>query len=387
MQLDQLQADTELGNMSNSIGFEINRNKFITALGHVQSVVERRNTIAILSNVKIDVSSGEITLTSTDMEISVCETIEATTLKNGSLTVNANTLYDIIRKLPDNSMVNVEGDSDNLGKISIKSALCDFSLASLPSKDFPLIESGEMSNNFDISSAQLVSLIDKTKFSVSNEETRYYLNGIYLHTLDNQLIAVATDGHRLAKIAIDAPDNITQMQGVIVPKKTIGEIRRLAEQAESKISISISDKKIKLSFGNVVLVSKLIDGTFPDYTKVIPNANDRSMILNTQDFVKSVDRVSTISSNKTKAIKFFVTKDKLVLKSSSEENGSAQEEIKVQYDNEDLEIGFNARYVLDILAVIDSENVEVLFSEIGAPTLIKDCDDSSVTFVVMPMRI
>lgn len=378
-------------NESASIDLTVDTGKLQKALGHVQSVVERKNTIAILSNVMLEVSSDSISLTATDLEIAITEKLEANVEVAGSLTVPANTLYDIIRKLPDNEQVRIKGDASESGKILVKSNLCEFSLSCLPANEFPVIEKGDMQYNFELSPVELTNIIDKTRFAISNEETRYFLNGIYFHTKIeddiNKICAVATDGHRLAKVQIDSPDGLEGMQGVIIPRKTILELRKLVENLNENVFISMSDTKIFFSCGNAQLLSKLIDGVFPDYEKVIPFANDKVLEVKTKSLIKSIDRVATIASEKTRAIRLVIESGKLTLHASNEDNGTGNEIIEAEYSDDKIDIGFNSRYLLEMLSGIENETVKFFFNDGSSPALVKDGVDETSLFVVMPMRI
>lgn len=376
---------------ASDISFTVDRSVLLKSLAHVQSVVEKRNTIPVLSNVKIEVKDGTLNLSATDMDIAITESVEASVKKEGELTAPAHTLYDIIRKLPDGSEVEITGDADKTGKIKVKAGSCNFSLATLPSTEFPMMEKGELSHEFLITPAELSALIEKTKFAISTEETRYYLNGIFLHTKEtdsgNALCAVATDGHRLAKVEIDAPEGSAGMPGIIVPRKTVAEISKLIAEAEGDVIVSLSDSKICFECGKAVLISKLIDGNFPEYSRVIPSDNDKQMEINTQNLIKAVDRVSTITSDRTRSIKFALNSGKLELLAANEENGTAREEVECQYEAGSIGIGFNSRYVLEMLSGIEGENVQMVFKDDNSPAIVKDTGDSSVLFVIMPMRI
>jgi len=381
------QDENQTQQVSSSLDFTIDKSQLLKALGHVQSVVERRNTIAILSNVKIEAFSGQISLTATDMDIAITERVDADIAQEGALTVAAHTLYEIVRKLPDGSQVSIKGDADQTSNLEIHSGSCNFSLACLPVADFPVMSKGDMPFEFSLTAAELSALIDKPRFAISTEETRYYLNGIYLHSTDNMLCAVATDGHRLAKIEIEAPEGASGISGVIVPRKTVVELKKLLDEAEDDVEISLSDTKICFVCSNAVLLSKLIDGTFPDYNKVIPQANDKSLVVDSATLTKAVDRVSTISSDKTKAIKLLVSPGKVTLSATSDDNGAANEEIEATYNSDNVEVGFNSRYVLDMMSVIEGDEAEFVFADGSAPVLVKDSADSSSLYVIMPMRI
>lgn len=367
----------------------IERAALLKALGHVQSVVERRGTIPILSNVKIEASGDSLSLTATDMDIAVVEKTKADVKEQGRTTVPAQTFYDIIRKLPEGSQVEMALATGG-AKLSLRAGSSKFSLSTLPVDDFPVMAEGDLPVKFTVTTAECNALIDKTRFAVSTEETRYYLNGIYLHVTEGSsgvLRSVATDGHRLARIEIPLPKGAAKMPGVIIPRKTIGEIKKLTEDGVTHVEISLSESKIKFACGNAVLVSKLIDGTFPDYERVIPSGNDKIMEVNAKDFSNGVDRVSTIASEKTRGIRLAVSQGKLTLSSDSPEHGTATEELDVTYSAEPVEIGFNSRYLLEMMAQIEGETAQFVLSDGTSPALVRDTADVSALYVVMPMRV
>ncbi len=368
----------------------IERASLLRSLGHVQSVVERRNTIPILNNVLMEAANGTIKFTATDMELSISESVEAETGGQGATTAPAHTLYDIVRKLPDGAQVALEtGDGD--GQLALHSGRSNFQLASLPPADFPALGDEDLPHHFTLSAADARSLIDQTRFAISTEETRYYLNGIYLHAAERDgvavLRAVATDGHRLARFDMPLPDGAADMPGVIVPRKTVNELRKLIDESDADISVGLSDAKIVLAFDDVVLTSKLIDGTFPDYERVIPSGNDKTMEVDRKSIREAVDRVSTISSEKSRAVKLALSDSTLVLSATSAENGSAVEEIEVSFSGEGLEIGFNSRYLLDIAEQIEGGEAQFQFSDAASPTIVRDAGDESALYVLMPMRV
>lgn len=383
--------ETESG-ISQALSVKVERAVLLKALGHVQSVVERRNTLAILANVKIEAQGGNLSLTATDTDIEITESIAVEVEEEGAITVPAHTLYDIIRKLPEGSQVELTGTDAGGGKLKINAGSCNFSLASLPVNDFPMMDGGDMTHSFTLAPAEIVALIDKTKFAISTEETRYYLNGIFLHTKDDaknggKLCAVATDGHRLAKVEIDAPAGARDITGVIIPRKTVGEVRKLVEDGATEIEIALSDTKISFICGGAVLISKLIDGTFPDYERVIPGDNDKEVELDSGALARAVDRVSTISSEKTRAVKITLEEGKLVVSATSEENGAAKEELEVEYSEKAFDIGFNSRYLLEMMSVLKGQKVQISLKDGNAPALVRDSEDPTALFVIMPMRI
>jgi DNA polymerase-3 subunit beta len=363
----------------------IERATLLKSLGHVQSVVERRNTIPILSNVLIEArDDGSIRLMATDLDLQVDESIQANVSQAGATTVSAHTLFDIVRKLPEGSQVELTAAE---GKMQVVAGRSRFNLSTLPRDDFPVIAEGELPTRFELPAATLRQIIEKTRFAISSEETRYYLMGIFLHVIDDQLRAAATDGHRLARVTVGKPDGADGMPDVIVPRKAVAELYRLLEEVEGSVEISLSPTKVRFGLGSAVLTSKLIDGTFPDYNRVIPTGNDKLLKLDPKSFSAGVDRVSTIASEKTRAVKMSVDRDKITLSVTSPENGVATEEIPADYGNDGLEIGFNARYLLDILSEIDGDTVEVHLADAAAPTLLRENDKSNALYVLMPMRV
>jgi DNA polymerase III subunit beta len=368
----------------------LERSNLLKSLAHVHRVVERRNTIPILSNVLIRTDGGVLKLKATDLDLEAQETVVAMVERPGATTVPAHMFYDIIRKLPEGAQVSLETTADG-ATLAIASGRSKFALQMLPESDFPDITVGEMSHRFTLKARDLKTLIDRTQFAISNEEIRYYLNGIFLHTVDTangpRFRAVATDGHRLARADVAAPSGSEGMPGVIVPRKTVGEIQRLLEDPEADAAVELSEAKIRVTLGDVVLTSKLIDGTFPDYGRVIPQGNDKELKVDRAEFADAVDRVSTISSERGRAVKLALTEGKMVLTVVNPDSGSATEEVIVEYDDEPLEIGFNARYLLDITGQLTTETAVFRLADPGSPTLIQDADDSETLYVLMPMRV
>lgn len=369
---------------------EIERGELLKALSHVTSVVERRTTIPILSNVMLKASGDALMFKATDLEREVSESVGAKVSTPGTLTVPAHVLHDIVRKLPEGAEIEMKRDGDK-ERLTITSGHSRFSLQTLSADDFPDLAVGEIGHEFTMEAGDLKRLIDKTRFAISTEETRYYLNGIYLHPAETAgtktLRAVATDGHRLAQVELPLPKGAEGMPGVIVPRKTVHELTRLLEDTSAKVKVGVSQTKVKFEIGPVVLTSKLIDGTFPDYGRVIPHNNDKEMKVPNASFKSAVDRVSTIASERGRAVKLNVGKDKLILTVNNPEGGSATEEIPVGYTAGPLEIGFNARYLLDIADQLESEDARFLLADPGSPTMVRDGGDGSALYVLMPMRV
>jgi len=358
----------------------------LKALGHVHRVVERRNTIPVLANVLIRAEGRQLSLKATDLDIDIVETIPAEVSEAGTTTVPAHVLYDIVRKLADGAQVSLDQDGQ-AGQVALRSGRSRFSLQTLPEADFPDLAPGEMSHQFTIAAGELRGLIEKTQFAISTEEKRYYLNGIYLHAVEGKLRAVATDGHRLALADAALPQGADGMPGVIVPRKTVSELQKLLTEGEQQVDVSLSGVKMRISAGAVVLTSKLIDGTFPDYLRVIPTRNDKSLTVERDDFARSVDRVSTISSERGHAVKFSLGDGKLTLSVHNPDAGQAVEELSVDYEASPLEIGFNARYLLDIIGQLQGDTALLKLADSGSPTLIQDKEGASNLYVLMPMRV
>jgi len=367
----------------------IERAVLLKSLGHVQSVVERRNTIPILSNLKLDASDGALALNATDMDLDIIESVAADISTPGATTAPAHTLYEIVRKLPEGSQVDINADGE--GHLVLSSGRSRFTLSCLPADDFPVLSGGDFGHEFTLPVGEVRAMIDKTRFAISTEETRYYLNGIYLHAgdLDGTAVlrAVATDGHRLARVDQPLPAGAKGMPGVIVPRKAVGELRKLVDETTEDIAVSLSENKIRFSFDDVVVTSKLIDGTFPDYQRVIPEGNDKQMEVDTKAFADAVDRVSVISSEKSRAVKLSLESGNLTLSASSSEDGSATEEIEASYEGEAMEIGFNASYLLDIIRQIEGANTRLLLADAASPTILSEADAASALYVLMPMRV
>lgn len=368
----------------------IERGELLRALSHVTSVVERRTTIPILSNVMVSATGRTLRFKATDLEREVIETVPADVTESGALTVPAHMLHDIVRKLPDGAEVELVRDAEK-GRLTLRAGSSRFALQTLPAEDFPDLAVGEMTHDFEVAAADIKRLIDKTKFAISTEETRYYLNGIYLHTAETAgvatLRAVATDGHRLAQVELARPEGAAGMPGVIVPRKTVHELHRLIEDLTSTVRVGVSSSKVRFEVGTVTLTSKLIDGSFPDYGRVIPQANDKAMIVSNAEFISAVDRVSTIASERGRAVKLAIANDTLTLSVNNPEGGSATEEIGIGYGSPPLEIGFNARYLLDIANQLEGTEAKFMLADAGSPTMVKDTGDDSALYVLMPMRV
>ncbi|MBS0296497.1 MAG: DNA polymerase III subunit beta [Proteobacteria bacterium] len=368
----------------------IERAALLKALGHVQSVVERRNTIPILSNILLSANRDGLAFAATDLDMEIVDECEAVVNTQGQITAPAHTLYEIVRKLPDGADVELRYAGDD-PRLSVSAGRSRFALPVLPAGDFPVMSSEGLSTRYTLMKDDLARLIDKTRFAISTEETRYYLNGLYLHTVvDNgeaKLRAVATDGHRLALAECPAPEGSVGGPGVIIPRKTIDQVRRLLDDGSGPVDIQVSPAKVRFEFGRASLTSKVIDGSFPDYMRVIPRDNDRILNVDNTLIAQAVDRVSTISAEKSRSVKLAVEPGKVVLTVRNMEAGQAVEEVEVDYDGESFEIGFNARYLLDVAGQVKGENAEFRFADPASPTLVLDPVDPGVQYVLMPLRV
>lgn len=368
----------------------LERAALFKTLSHVQRVVERRNTIPILSNVLVRAAQGRIEFKATDLDIELVESLPADVASAGATTVPAHLFHDIVRKLPDGAQVSLDLGADQSAMV-LRASRSRFQLQVLPESDFPDLSASDFSHRFALTAKDLKALIDKTEFAISSEETRYYLNGIYFHLVDVEgsamLRAVATDGHRLAQMQMAAPAGSAGMPGVIIPRKTVNEVLRLIEDASAEVRIEISLTKIRFMIGSVVLTSKLIDGTFPDYARVIPVGNDKKLLIDRRQFAAAVDRVSTIASERGRAVKLSLSSGKLMLTVTNPDSGSATEEVEVDYSAEPLDIGFNARYLLDIAERLQDENAVFMLADPGSPTLIHEAEGNGALYVLMPMRV
>jgi DNA polymerase-3 subunit beta len=368
----------------------IERAALLKALNHVQSVVERRNTIPILSNVLISAQDDGVRFTATDLDIEIAETAPAVVERPGATSASAHTLYEFVRRLPDGAQVKLDMAGDD-PRLLVWAGKARLQVPVLPPADFPLMPVDALATRFETTPADLARLIDKTRFAISTEETRYYLNGIYFHTIANgdgaMLRGVATDGYRLALADAPAPEGAQGMPGVIVPRKTIQELRRLLEDAKDEVEVAVSEQKIRFALGDAVLTSKLIDGSFPEYVRIIPKANNRIMKVGNKDFAAAVDRVATVSAERSRSVKLALEGDRLTLTVNNPDTGVATEDLVADYAADPLEIGFNARYLLDVAGQIEGEEAQFEFADSGSPTLVRDGADEHALYVLMPLRV
>jgi len=363
----------------------VEQNALLKALAHAQSVVERRQTIPILANVLLEADKDSVLLKATDNELEIAEKIPAKVEVAGAVTVPAHKLYDIVRRLPDGSELAMEL-SEETSQVNLVSGRAKFALASIAPEGFPSMAREETPVTFDLAASQLINLINQTSFAVSVEETRYNLNGIYLHAKEDTLVAVATDGHRLALAKTALPEGAKDVSGIIIPRKTIAEIAKLAAENVENVHISLSANQIRFAMNDVELSSRLVDGTYPDYEKVIPTNNDKVLEADVKVLTDVIERVSVISE-RSRGIKLSLHENLLHLSTAAVDEGSAEDELDAVYTAEELDIGFNFRYLLDILAQIKGQNVKMLLQDGVSPVILQDAADNSSLFVLMPMRV
>ena len=369
--------------------FTIEKNNLFKSLSHVQSIVEKKNTLPILSNILLEAKENSLILSATDMDISVTDKVNCTIIEEGSTTVSAHTLYDIIRKLPESSEIEIISNDGKI--ISLRAGKSKFSLGCLPKSDFPIIEIADLENELSIDSQKFLKLIEKTRFAISNEETRYFLNGIYFHKKQEEqsslLSIVATDGHRLAKFNFDFTLHSKEIPGVIIPKKTVNELYKLLTDSEGSIKINLNSNKIVFFIGETILISKLIDGNFPDYRRVIPNDNNNILKINRQAFSLAVDRVSTITNEKSPVIKFKLLNNLMNMSSINSENGTATEDIVTNYNGDEIEIGFNSKYILEMINNLEDDEIILYFKNSSSPVTAMEESNPDLIYVLMPMRV
>lgn len=368
--------------------FVISKEDFIGGLSILVSVSSKKNlNIPVLQNVKLEAKDGFLTLTTTDLDTTIKKTLQTNVEHNGITTVPAQTLFDIVKKMNDGSEILVEEKEDK--SVVVSSGRSKFKLLTLDAETFPTVEDIDMTEECEINKNDLMDIIDKTKFAVSNDEARYYLNGMFIHskTIDdnNYIIGSATDGHKMAVIKKIQTD--FKISGYIIPRKTLSEIRKILDSCSDIVNLSFSKTKIKLSTNDCVLVSKLIDAEYPDYERVIPVSNSNVVILNKKDFVSAIDRVSTVVSDKHSGVKFIFSNDKVELIAESTENGHADDEINANYTGDTIETGFNSRYLLDILAQIESDEVSLKLGNGNLPIIVQGTEENNNLFVLMPVRI
>lgn len=367
----------------------LEKGHFLKALAHQQSVIEKKTTVPILSHIMLTAEegspeSGTLTLTGTDLELSLVERIPAQIKKAGSVAVSAHTLYDVVRKLREGAPIELEVQGSTMALLCPPS---QFTFPILPLEEFPAMTTQELPHKFWLSSGDFRQLIDQTRFAMSTEEARYYLNGIYFHRANHDFRAVATDAHRLALSWISLPKAAAEIPGIILSRKTIQEIRKLIDDMDQDIQVALSSKQISFSLATAIFYSRLIEGNFPDYHKAIPQHDNRVVSVKASALAEAVERVSIVSNEKNRVIKMKLSPHCITLSANSSEHGYAREELQVSYEGPTLEMGFTARYVLDVTQQMKGDFLHLHLGEVGSPVLIKDPKDEQALYVLMPMRV
>lgn len=365
----------------------IARDLFLKALTHGQNIVERRTTIPILSHVLLKAEGEKLILTTTDMEISIVESMEAKIQREGSAAVPVRMLHDVVRRLKEGAEIDLNFDAVK-GILTLTSGKSQFTFPCLSPEEFPVINIQKLPHGFSLPAKDMLKLLEGTRFAICQDETRYSLSGVYLHEIQGkEMRAVATDGHRLAKVTLALPETAKGIPGVIIPRKTVQEIIRLLGDTLLDVDVTLSDSQISFNIGDAFLTSRLVDAQYPDYEPVIPKANDKCLALHVKPFSEALDRVSLMAPEKERGIKMKLSQNRLQLFSTSVESGTASEELEVDYAQDPLEIGFNARYLLEIVQQIQSKEAEILLSDVASPAIIRDLKDVHTLYVLMPMRV
>ena len=366
--------------------FKIDRDKFLKSLAHVQGVVEKKNTLPILGNVMFEVRNGSLEVTATDLDIIITENLTCDTIVEGTTTTTAQVIYDIVRKLKTGSSLHLTLKENN--RLKLISGKSDFNLTCISSDEFPVLEDNMDEQYLEVPSYEFLKIINKTKFSISNDETRHYLNGIYLdkQELKNELVAVATDGHRLSKSAIEVKGS-DYFHPVILPKKTVYELLTIIDEDSINLKILSTKSKIKFVYKEIVLISKVIDGKFPDYEKVIPKDDRVSAKSNVDEFISALDRLKSLSSDRKGVIKIYLNNGIMKFLINDAISGDGVEEVQAHYQGQSLEIGFNSNYLIDVASVLESKDITLMLKDATSPTCIKDESDPLSTYVIMPMRV
>ena len=369
--------------------FAIKRDILLKSLTFVQGVVEKKNTLPILSNVLFQLEEKKLSIVATDLDmVFYDETSEVKVINEGSTTTSAAILYDILRKIPSNSELNFELKNEN--KLRLQSENSDFNLLCLPTDNFPTFPDKFEEHEITLDSKRFLKLLNKTKISISNDDTRHYLNGVFLHISEgngrNFLTGVATDSHRLSSSSIEI-ENANSFNPIILPKKTVFQLCNLLTENTGQIMIQISENKIKFVLGNIKLVSKVIDGKFPDYKKVVPKDNQKTLLVQGKDFINSIERVTSVSLDRKEGVKLNINKDNIQLSVNSANSGEGNEKIKANFDSENLNISFNSKYLIDIASEVENSNLKMNFKDSVSPVLIQDISDKNSYYVIMPMKI
>ena len=368
--------------------FVVKRDTLLKSLNFVQGIVEKKNTLPILSNVLLQLKDSKLFIVATDLDIIFYDEIsDIQTIKEGSTTTSAAILFDILRKISSNSELKFELKAEN--KLSLKSDNADFNLLCLPTDNFPTFSDEFEGKEILVDSNKFLKLLNKTKISISNDDTRHYLNGVYLHITEgngrNFLTGVATDSHRLSSSSLEIENS--DFNSLILPRKTVFQLCSLLSETNEKLSMQTSDNKIKFTVGKIKLISKVIDGKFPDYKKVVPTSNDKTLVVSSRDFISSIERVASVSLDRKEGVKLSINKDNVQLSVNSANSGDGNEKINAEFSSGNLNISFNSKYLIDIASEIADKNLKINLKDSVSPVLIEDNSDKNSYYVIMPMKI
>ena len=369
--------------------FVVKRDILLKSLSYVQGVVEKKNTLPILSNVLLQLKDKKLSIIATDLDIIFYDEIsDVEIVKEGSTTTSAAILYDILRKISSDSKLNFNLKSEN--KLSLKSENADFTLLCLPTDNFPTFADEFEGIDIPLEKNRFLKLLNKTRISISNDDTRHYLNGIFLHITEahgrNFLTGVATDSHRLSSSSLEI-DNTADFTSLILPRKTVFQLCSLLSESTENLSMQTSDNKIKFTLGNVKLISKVIDGKFPDYKKVVPTSNDKVLVVSSKAFINSIERVASVSLDRKEGVKLIINKNNIQLSVNSANSGEGNEKIEADFSSESLNISFNSKYLIDIASEIEDKNLKINLKDSVSPVLVEDKSDKNSYYVIMPMKI
>ena len=369
--------------------FVVKRDILLKSLNFVQGVVEKKNTLPILSNVLLQLKDNKLSIIATDLDIIFYDEVsDVKILKEGSTTTSAAILYDILRKISSNAELNFNLKSEN--KLSLKSENADFNLLCLPTDNFPTFADEFEGQEISLNNQRFLKLLNKTRISISNDDTRHYLNGIFLHLTEahgrNFLTGVATDSHRLSSSSLEI-DSAIDFTSLILPRKTVFQVCSLLSEISDQLTIQTSDNKIKFTLGKTKLISKVIDGKFPDYKKVVPTTNDKILTVSSKDFINSIERVASVSVDRKEGVKLLINKDNVQLSVNSANSGDGNEIIKANFSSDNLKISFNSKYLIDIASEVEDKNLKINLQDSVSPVLIEDASDKNSYYVIMPMKI
>ena len=369
--------------------FVVKRDNLLKSLNFVQGVVEKKNTLPILSNVLLQLKDKKLSIVATDLDIIFYDEIsDVEVINEGSTTTSAAILYDILRKVSSNSELKFELKSEN--KLSLKNENSDFNLLCLPTDNFPSFADEFEGQEISLNNNRFLKLLNKTRISISNDDTRHYLNGIFFHLTEahgrNFLTGVATDSHRLSSSSLEV-ENTSDFNSLILPRKTVFQLCSLLAETSDQLTMQTSENKIKFTLGNIKLISKVIDGKFPDYKKVVPTSNDKTLVVPSKDFIDSIERVASVSLDRKEGVKLVISKDNIQLSVNNANSGEGNEKIQAEFSSENMNISFNSKYLIDIASQVEDKNLKMNLKDSVSPVLIEDVSDKNSYYVIMPMKI